>query len=128
MKKCDGNSVTLKYGHSHKIDNNDVQNKNDAGPFDTGGLTASEKKSQLLSLDGWENYQKELIRLCFECWEVNETQERVNNNSVESDLEIDGSDIQQGTCFQKEETSVSNGKPFWTIVSSFQKELKTKNA
>ncbi|CAI6350686.1 unnamed protein product [Macrosiphum euphorbiae] len=40
--------------------------------------------SQLLSTDGWENYQKELIQLCFEFWEVNETQVKVNN-SLQSD-------------------------------------------
>lgn len=40
--------------------------------------------SQLLSTDGWDNYQKELIQLCFEFWEVNETQVKVNN-SLESD-------------------------------------------
>lgn len=34
--------------------------------------------SQLLSVDGWENYQKELIQLCFEFWEVNEPQDNVN--------------------------------------------------
>jgi len=36
--------------------------------------------SQLLSTDGWESYQKELIQLCFEFWEVNETQVKVNNS------------------------------------------------
>lgn len=43
------------------------------------------KKSQLLSPDGWENYQKELTRLCFEFWEVNEKQVQLNN-SLQSDL------------------------------------------
>lgn len=40
--------------------------------------------SQLFSTDGWENYQKELMQLCFEFWEVNETQVKVNN-SLQSD-------------------------------------------
>jgi len=40
--------------------------------------------SQLLSTDGWENYQKELIQLCFEFWDVNETKVKVDN-SLQSD-------------------------------------------
>lgn len=54
--------------------------------------TVKEIKSQLLSLDGWQNFQKELIQLCFEFWEVNETQVQVNN-SLQSDLKISDSEM-----------------------------------
>lgn len=47
------------------------------------------KKSQLLSPDGWANYQKELIQSCFKCWEVNETQFQVDKSGLKADLTND---------------------------------------
>lgn len=76
MEKCSKKSITS---------NNEtcnVENKVN-GPFRLKVDNEIDiKKSQLLSLDGWENYQKELIRLCFEFWEVNETQKRVNSSDA----------------------------------------------
>jgi len=92
MKKCN-KELLISKNNTHVVDNN-VQ-KNDKIPFelDIQENMVNEKKLQLLSLEGWENYQKELIRLCFEYWEVNETQEQVND-SLKSDLEISSSEIQ----------------------------------
>ncbi|XP_025205933.1 uncharacterized protein PF11_0213-like [Melanaphis sacchari] len=65
---------SIKTGDTHNLNSlgSDVDNK------------VKSNNSQLLSVDGWENYQKELIQVCFEFWEVNETQVKVNN-SLQSD-------------------------------------------
>lgn len=74
MEKCSTKSFTS------NSETSNVENKVN-GPFRLKADNKIDvKKSQLLSLDGWENYQKELIRLCFEFWEVNETQKRVNSS------------------------------------------------
>ncbi|VVC28916.1 Hypothetical protein CINCED_3A014042 [Cinara cedri] len=85
MEKYDTQSLTSN-NYTNKIENNVNNNIRKHDPFKFEVDSKIEvKKSQLLSLDGWENYQKELIRLCFEFWEVNETQKRVN--SLESNFE-----------------------------------------
>lgn len=86
MEKCDKKSPTSNndtYNLENKVNIN--TRKHDLFQLEVDNRIEV-KKSQLLSLDGWENYQKELIRLCFEFWEVNETQKRVNN--LESNFEI----------------------------------------
>lgn len=94
MEKRDKKSPTTNNDTSI-IDN---AQKNDTIPFVTHGQDNMDKEkiSQLLSVDGWENYKNELIRICFECWEVNETQERVNN-CVECDFITSGLEIQTTT-------------------------------
>lgn len=112
------NNDTCITNNTHKIDTilheTEVQNNKVMG-----------KKSQLLSLDGWKNFQKELIQLCFEFWEVNETQVQVNN-SVQSDLEIsDSVEIQTPSSLFANKNNV-NFKLKARNLDHFSKELKTQ--
>lgn len=83
MEKCDTRISFTSNNDNLPIDNTIADNTQTCNiiPLD---LDVSNKvksnNSQLLSIDGWENYQKELIQSCFELWEVNETQVKVNNS------------------------------------------------
>lgn len=87
MEKSTKNHLSQAISNSdtYVAENNSSYQTNDSISFDIGsdekvnGIT-----SQLLSIDGWENYQKELIQLCFEFWEVSESQvEYVSTNDLE---------------------------------------------
>lgn len=118
-------SLNLNYADTSVVMNNNVQKHGktqicDRTPFESDtDSKAKEKKSQLLSLDGWENYQKELIQLCFEFWEVNEKQVQVNNSlqSVHSNL-ISDPELQLPTSlFADENISSENIVGFESRVS-----------
>jgi hypothetical protein len=80
MDNC-GTRIPLTSNNDNIVTDN-THNLNPIGS--DGDNKVKSNNSQLLSVDGWENYQKELIQLCFEFWEVNETQVKVNN-SLQSD-------------------------------------------
>jgi len=100
MEKRDKKSPTSNNGTSIIDNAQDNVQKNDTIPFEIHAQDniVKEKISQLLSVDGWENYKKELIRLCFEYWEVNETQEQVTNG-LECDFKMSGLEIQTTPLF-----------------------------
>lgn len=85
-----------------------------------------EIKSQLLSLDGWKNFQKELIQLCFEFWEVNETHAQVNN-SLQSDLKTSDSAemLLPSSLFADEKNIDFNSKSYG--VDGFSKEFQNRD-
>lgn len=84
MEKCDDKSLT---SNNHN-NNNTPRNTEKCEIIPIEGHDKDKIwKSQLLSSDGWKNYQKGLIRSCFELWEVNETQQfQVNNRCLKLDL------------------------------------------
>lgn len=93
MEEC---NKSIYFSNTNVTDSNEIYNtqKCDLIPFDIKlDNKLKVKKSQLLSTDDWENYQKEIIRLCFEYWEENETQshDEVKKN-LQSDLEISDSE------------------------------------
>lgn len=75
------------------------------------------KKSQLLSLDGWESYQKELIRLCFEFWEVSEKQVQLNNSLQSGLMRESTAEIQLPTSLFADEHNNGNTVGFEPKVS-----------
>ncbi|XP_025407916.1 uncharacterized protein LOC112681816 [Sipha flava] len=91
MDKCVDKSLTSN-NLNFVIDNNEPCNteKCEIIPIESNGYNKDRvKKSQLLSPDGWENYQKEFIQSCFKFWEVNETQFQVDKTGLEADLAND---------------------------------------
>lgn len=79
------------------------------------------KKSLLLSLDGWEKYQKELMRLCFEFWEVNESHKK-NAQSEINDTELQT----PSSLFADTDSSDGNMIGFAPRASATDKVLMTK--
>lgn len=94
MEKCDDKSLTSNNDYL-TVDNNKPRCRNNEKceiiPIQSNNECNKDKikKSQLLSSDGWESYQKELIRSCFEFWEVNETEFQVDKSSPEDNLAND---------------------------------------
>jgi len=105
MEKNDQNhlSKAINNNDTFVAENNLSSKTNDSISFD---MESDEKvnriTSQLLSIDGWKNYQKELIQLCFELWEVSESQvQYVNNN----DLEVSNAEMQAPLSLFAEKTN-----------------------
>lgn len=93
MEECDKGTHYMKTNDVIDSNENYKTQKCNLIPFDIKlDNKLKVKKSQLLSTDDWENYQKELIRMCFEYWEENETQSHEVKNSIQSDLEISDSE------------------------------------
>lgn len=106
MEEVDKRSSTSSNDYFVKSGNKtEVQNYDSISPKLEVINKAEVKKLQLLTLDGWENYQKDLIRLCFEFWEVNETQSQIN--SISSDLNINNLEIQMPSSLFAEKTNNS---------------------